>query len=408
MKTAICLASCFCVALLISSPSGLAAQAKAPKEERRSEQQDRFKKWLSEDVVYIISPEEKAVFQKLTTPEEKEQFIEQFWQRRNPDPRSSANEFKEEHYRRIAYANEHFTSGDPGWMSDRGRIYIIHGKPDEIESRPDGGTYNRPIEEGGGTTTVYPYEKWHYRYIEGLGTNIDLEFVDKTNTGKYELAVSPYEKDALLEIGLGPTLAEQTGLATRADHPALNPAMGGAQYGPVNLFSRREDTPFARYELAAKAQSPPIVKYKALKEMVEVNVSYNMLPFEVRKDYLKLDDDRVLVPITVQLRNSDLTFKTELGSEVARIGVYGVVTSLANRIIHEFEDDIVVPVRKENLESALKKYAAYQKIVPLSRSGRYKLDLVLKDLNSGKVGTIQQVLIPPQYDAKSLSSSTLI
>jgi GWxTD domain-containing protein len=372
------------------------------------DREDYFKKWLNEDVVYIISSEEKAVFQKLTTPEEKEQFIEQFWQRRNPDPRSSVNEFKEEHYRRIAYANEHFTSGEPGWMTDRGRIYIIHGKPDEVVSRPDGGTYVRPIEEGGGTTTVYPYEKWRYRYIEGLGTNIELEFVDKSNTGKYELAVTPWEKDALLEIGLGPTLAEETGLTTRADHPALNPAAGGAQYGPANLFARRTDTPFARYELAAKVQAPPILRYKALKEMVEVNVKYNMLPFEVRQDCLKLNDDQVLVPITVELRNSDLTFKTELGSMVARVGVYGVVTNLANRIIREFEDDVVVSVRNEDFQKAQRKFAGYQKIVSLSRTGRYKLALVLKDLNSGNVGTFEQAIVPPSYNANSLSSSSLI
>jgi GWxTD domain-containing protein len=408
MKTSRFFLSAVLLLPLASRPLLLDGQTKDQKAARRQESDERYKKWLKEDVIYIITDEEKAVFQKLTTDEERDAFVEQFWQRRNPDPKSSTNEFKEEHYRRIAYANEHFTSGDPGWMTDRGRIYIIHGKPDSVESRPDGGAYVRPIEEGGGNTSVYPYEKWRYRHIEGLGSNIELEFVDKTNTGKYELATSPYDKDSLLAIGLGPTLAEQSQLATRADHPALTPAAGGAQYGGASYFTRRTDTPFARYELAAKVQAPPVIKYPELKELVSVNVKYKMLPFEFRRDYLRLNDDQILVPITVQVRNSDLAFKSESGSEVARVGVYGVVTSLTGRIVHEFEDDFVVSLRKEDLEKALQKFAAYQKVISLNQGARYKLDLVLKDLGSGNIGVIQQALIPPPYDRRTLSTSTLI
>ncbi len=383
-------------------------QAKRPVSGTQTEAEDHYRRWLKEDVVYIITDDEKAVFQKLSTPEEKEQFIEQFWERRNPDPRSSNNEFKEEHYRRIAYANEHFTSGDPGWMTDRGRIYIIHGKPDAVESRPDGGVYNRPIEEGGGTTAVYPYEKWRYRYLEGLGTNIELEFVDKTNTGKYELAASPYDKDALLAFGMGPTLAEQTGLAKRADHPGLTPGAGGAQYGAASWFARRTDTPFARYELMAKIQAAPIIKFKALKELVEVDVKYNILPFQTEGDFFRLNEAQVLVPITVLIRNEDLSFKTEGSAQVARIGIYGGITSLANRTVQEFEDEVVTGFRRDNAEEGLKKSSIYQKIVSLNRNTRYKLDLVVKDLNSGNTGILQQAIIPPNYPPQGLSSSSLV
>ena len=386
----------------------LFAQVKARKAAGAREGDERFKKWLAEDVAYIITDDERDVFLKLATAEEKEQFIEQFWERRNPNAGVTTNEFKEEHYRRIAYANEHFTSGDPGWMTDRGRIYIIHGPPDSMESRPDGGAYNRPTEEGGGTTSVYPYEKWHYRYIAGLGSNIELEFVDKTNTGKYELATSPYEKDALLAIGMGPTLAEQTGLATRADHPALSPAAGGAQYGPASYFTRRTDTPFARYELAAKIQAPPVIKHADLKELVSVNVKYRVLPFEIRRDYLRLNGEEVLVPVTIEVRNADLSFKDESGTQTAHLGIYGAVTSLTGRLVQEFEGDVIVRLRKEDLEKARQKFAGYQKILTLKSEGRYKLDLVLKDLNGGTVGAIQQALIPPRYDDRALGSSTLI
>src|SRR5882672_1870461 len=135
-----------------------------------------YKKWLQEEVPYIISDEERAAFLQLQTNEEREQFIEAFWQRRDPTPDTVENEFKEEHYRRIAYANKHFASGIPGWKTDRGRIYIIWGAPDEIESHPTGGNYDRPTEEGGGSTTTYPWESWRYRYLEGIQENVELEF----------------------------------------------------------------------------------------------------------------------------------------------------------------------------------------------------------------------------------------
>jgi len=135
-------------------------QGEAPgvtdKEKKRRQQslqeelKGAYKKWLDEDVGYIITDEERKAFKQLQNDEEPEQFIEQFWQRRNPDPESNTNDFKEEHYRRIAYANQHFQSGIPGWKTDRGRIYIMYGPPDEIESHPSGGYYDRPMEEGGG------------------------------------------------------------------------------------------------------------------------------------------------------------------------------------------------------------------------------------------------------------------
>src|SRR5260370_16192428 len=115
-----------------------------------------YKQWLTEDVTYIISPEERNAFLQLDTNEEREQFIEQFWLRRSSNPDLPENDFKEEHYRRIVYANEHFASGIPGWRTDRRRVYITWGKPDEIESHPTAGTSDRTIEEDCGTTSTTP------------------------------------------------------------------------------------------------------------------------------------------------------------------------------------------------------------------------------------------------------------
>src|ERR1700756_1762006 len=222
----------------------------------------QYKKWLNEDVVYIITPEERSAFVHLQTNEEREQFIEQFWQRRNPDPDSAENTFKEEHYRRIAYTNEHYSSGIPGWKTDRGRIYIMWGPPDEIQSHPSGGSYDRPAEEGGGETSTYPFEDWRYRYLEGIGENVELEFVDPSMSGEYHLTMDPSEKDALTYVpGAGLTQMESMGLSSKTAR--FNSTDGTrTAYGPAGPTASQNE--FTRLELNAKIQRPPPVKFKDL------------------------------------------------------------------------------------------------------------------------------------------------
>lgn len=376
---------------------------------RQEEIESYYKKWLEEDVLYIITDEERAVFNELTTDEEKEQFIEQFWFRRDPDPRTAENEFQAEHYRRIAYANEKFTSGDRGWMTDRGRTYIIHGPPASIESRPTGGLHVRPIEEGGGQTSVYPYETWRYLYIEGIGEDVELEFVDKSESGKYELAVFYWEKDsATMSAGAGKTLVEELGMSTRADRPGLTPATGGAGYGVQNQFRRADDNPFARYQLVAKVGAAPVTKYKDLKELVSVDIGYEVLPFQAREEFFRLSEAQVLVPVTVSVENQDVTFQKEGDHNVARLAVFGIVSSLTSRVITEFEDDFVIRYNDDQLAQGLLKSSVYQKVLALENQGRYKIDLVVKDLNSGKVGVTKRAIVPPRFDEEGLEGSSLI
>ena len=237
----------------------------------RKELETPYKKWLSEDVTYIITDEERQAFKHLNTDEEREQFIEQFWLRRDPTPDTQENEFKEEHYRRIAYANERFASGIPGWKADRGRIYITYGPADEVESHPSGGSYERPSEEGGGSTSTYPFEKWRYRYIEGIGSDINIEFVDTTMTGEYRMTMDPSEKDALLYVpGAGLTLMEQLGLSSktdrfnRTDGTHLGTAFGGETQA-MNEFNRLEQF--------AKLQKPPAIKFKDLEAAIRTRIT---------------------------------------------------------------------------------------------------------------------------------------
>lgn len=395
--------------IALFSPLLPAAVAQENKEQaealRQEEQEDYYQKWLKEDIVYIVSPEEKAVFQKLTTAEEKEQFIEQFWYRRDPDMLTTANEFKEEHYRRIAFANERYASGKPGWMTDRGRIYIIHGEPAEIESHPSGGAYQRPMHEGGGSTSTYPFEIWRYRYIEGIGQDIELEFVDPSFSGEYRLALHAWEKDALLHVpGAGLTMAEEMGLAEKKDRPYFSPGMRDYPF----MYQRAKDNPFQRYETYSMVQRPTELKYRDLREIVDINISYNNLPFKMRQDHFKLNDRQILVPLTIELYNKDLTFKEENGVHTAKMAIYGIVTSITNRVITEFEDDVITSYQPRYLQQGLLARSMYQKVLPLDNKMRYKLDLVIKDLNSGHVGVKSVAIIPPAYNEEKFTISSIV
>jgi GWxTD domain-containing protein len=382
------------------------AGAQGKKDRARKDDQRHFQNWLKETVVYIIAPEEKAVFEKLTTPEEKDTFIEQFWHRRDPDPKTAVNEFKEEHYRRIAYANENFKSGIAGWKTDRGRIYIIHGPPDQREAYPTGGNYQRRENEGGGFTSVYPFERWWYRNLPGVRSDVELEFIDPKMSNEYYLAIGPEEKDALLfSEGLGPTSAEEFGLRAKKDRPYFVSNYGEPYPG---MNSRYRDDPMQRYETFFSVQKPPPLKYPDLKEMVKVNVTYTDLPFQVRQDYFKLNEAQMLAPLTIQFRNKDLTWKAADTGHSIRVAVYGVVTTLTNRVVMEFEDVVSTDYRPEEMEQGLLERSMYQKIIPIHSKIRHKVDLVVKDLNSGKVGAISKALIPPGPSPDQLEASSLV
>ncbi len=148
---------------------------------------DEPRKWLNEEVSYIMTSEERAAFKRLTTDEERESFIEQFWERRNPYPGVLENLFKERFYRRIAYANEKFSSTVPGWKTDPGRIFIIYGFPDEIEPHPSGGTLPVADESGIHQSVTFPFDVWRYRCIEGVGRNITAVFADLTAYHEFHL-----------------------------------------------------------------------------------------------------------------------------------------------------------------------------------------------------------------------------
>jgi GWxTD domain-containing protein len=365
----------------------------------------QYKKWLNEDVIYIISPEERSAFVHLTTNEEREQFIEQFWQRRNPDPDSAENTFKEEHYRRIAYTNEHYASGIPGWKTDRGRIYIMWGPPDEIDSHPSGGSYDRPANEGGGSTSTYPFEDWRYRYLEGIGEDVNIEFVDPTMTGEFHLTMDPSEKDALTYVpGAGLTQMESMGLASKTDR--FNNSDGThTAYGPGGPTEKQNE--FTRLELNSKIQRAPPVKFKDLEAVVTSRVVKDQVKFDYRFDFLRITSDTVLVPITVQIPTRQLSFAEKEGVDSATVNLFARITTLSGRPVQTFEDTVHRDVPAALLQQSLSTSSIYQKAVPL-RPGLYRLDIVLKDVNSNNVGVVNTRLAVPRFEEDKLSTSSLI
>jgi GWxTD domain-containing protein len=364
-----------------------------------------YKKWLDEDVRYIITDEERAAFKQLSNDEERDNFIEAFWARRDPTPDTEENEFKEEHYRRIAYSNEHFAAGIPGWKTDRGRMYIVYGPPDEIDSHPSGGSYERPMEEGGGETSTYPFEDWRYRYIEGIGQEVIIEFVDTCMCGDYHMTIDRSEKDALKYVpGAGLTLYEQMGLASKTDR-----FTGGLeQLGTGPMSTQNQSQQFDRLEQFAKLNRPPAIKFKDLQEVVTSKVRYNLLPFEVRADFVRVTSDTVLVPIMVQVKKRDVTYVNKDGIQRGTLNIFGQVTTLTGRIAQTFEETVQDDQPAELLPKLLEAGDVYWKALPL-RPGRYRFDIVVKDVNGDKKGTWSRgIIVPDMSDDKGLTSSTLI
>ncbi len=364
-----------------------------------------YKKWLDEDVRWIITDEELSAFKKLSNNAERDTFIEGFWQRRDPTPDTAENEYKEEHYRRIAYANEHFAAGMPGWRTDRGRIYIMFGPPTSIDSHPMGGPYQRPAEEGGGQTETFPFEVWRYRYLEGIGQEIEIEFVDDCGCGAYEMTLDRSRKDALLHVpNAGLTTMEEMGMASKAQR--FNGGLESLGSGPFTEGNQSKQ--FDRMETFAKLNRAPDIKFKDLQnELVTHKFRTNLLPFDVQVDFVKLTSDTVLVPITLQVPLKGLTFANKDGVQRAVVNVYGQLTKLSGQIVQTFEETLHRDIPAELLEKEINNVSLYWKALPM-RPGLYRLDVVMKDVNGDKTGIFSRSYTVPDFGDEKLTSSTLI
>ena len=397
------------VSLVSAGASAAFAQEPKPTEDPstkvrkvKGEINKAYKDWLSKDVEYIITGDEKKAFKALATDEERENFIENFWRRRDPDPDTEENEYREEYYERIAYANEHYASGIPGWRTDRGRIYITFGKPDSVESHPSGGSYDRPSYEGGGSTTTYPFETWFYRHLDNVGDGIEIEFVDPTGTGEYRIARDANEKDALRNVpGAGLTTSEQLGLSDKGDR------IFGGNNG--NNYQREQDSPFRRLEIINNLSRPPQVKFSDLQSLASDSgvIDNNPLDFDMRVDFFRQSDDRVVTAFTIQANNKELVFDSVGGIPTARMNIFGKVQAVSGKRSGIFEDSVTTSATTEELSEAKDRKSIYQKAIALT-PGTYKVDVVVRDVVSGNKGIRSIGFTVPKYQENKLDTSTLI
>jgi len=394
-------------ALLLVSFSTLTIPAQEPKrnpEEQSRKVKQELKKayvdWI-QDVDPILTQPEREAWKKLQTDEERDRFIQIVWDIRDPDPDTEENEFKDQFYERVAYANEHFSSGKPGRLTDRGRIYIKFGKPDSIESYPTGGPYERPWSEGGGSTTTYPFEKWFYRHIPNVSSGIELEFVDPTGSGEYRLARSPNEKDALLQIGGGPTFAELAGIETRAQR------LAGGNFGLAN-YRRAQDSPFEMMNLLVDLERDQPVNRNFIGASTDTPiVDDNRINLETQFNYFRWSDGRAGVVLTIQTDNDELQFDNSGGLETARLNIFAKVYSVANCRVAKFEDSVTTTATSEELSTVRNRKSAYAKTFMLD-PGRYRVDLIVRDIQSGAAGFKQVGFQVPEFPADRLSTSSIV
>jgi GWxTD domain-containing protein len=387
-----------------SIPANPSENNRRAKKKLRAELSNIDRTWLMEEVPYIISDEERRAFLGLGTAEEREQFIEMFWRNRNPDPESPVNPVREEHYRRLAYADEHFASGVPGRKTDRGRIYIIWGPPDEIEAHPSGGTYDRPLEQGGGSTSTYPWEMWRYRHLEGIGENIEIEFVDPSGSGEYHITRDPCEKDALAHVpGAGASLGETLGQSSRSGR--FSNSGGTTCPLPLGGISAK-NSEFESLDRYFRVQHAP-ARLKELEPLVSARIAANQIHIEYRADFLRVTSGTVLVPITVQVPNRDMSFQSKEGVYSAKLDLYGRISTPGGVVVQTFEDVVSRDVPESLFQASLKLFSIYQKSVPL-RSGLYRLDLVIKDTVSGNLGVFNTAVRVPRFEDDKMDASSII
>jgi GWxTD domain-containing protein len=399
---------------------------KLTKQERRrqkaiqKEMESPYKKWINGPVGYILTPVDRAAFKKLSTDEERDQFIEEFWRRHNPNPGSPENAFKEEFYRRIAYANEHFSSGIPGWKTDRGHIYIMYGPPDDKETHPSGGVYTPNPNElpyaGPGAQhqmVTVPFEDWTYHYIPGIGENVVLEFVDPTMTGEYHLTMNPCEKDAMANtpgdmtgcqgaVALGPIWTPSAVITPQQ----TNTPNGPSTMVTSNTMGTQYDE-FSRLDLYSKIFQAPADKFNGMKSMVTTTLKAQLLPFSVRSDFIKITDDMVLTPITLQVPAREIQFENKDGVMHGVLDFYGQLSTIGGRVANTFEQSAVVDVPQHDFQAYVNQKFVYQKAVYL-QPGRYKLTVVVKDDHSGHMGSQNMGIIVPQFSTDKLTTSSLI
>jgi GWxTD domain-containing protein len=318
-----------------------------------------YRYWLNEDVVYIISPEERCAFLELDSDQQRDIFIEQFWYQRNPDPTSQDNTFRDEHYRRIVFANEKFATEIPGWETDRGRVYIRYGPPDSVVSHPAVELTWKPPEDGESGNDRYSWEAWHYNRIEGLATNIDFAFVDPSGSGEYQLRLGPKQKD--LPIFDPPaTFQDDQRRPTLADG-RLHVFIGT---GPV-----------------------PLIHYKDLEAVAVSGIIRHQILFAYRIRFARATNASTMTTISLDLPAHPAEDEQAI-RPTDSYEIFARVSRPHGRVVSTYESaEAAQPLPVADRETT----------IPLS-PGPYDLAIIVKVAGSGQVGVLHTTFQAPSFE----------
>ncbi len=363
-----------------------------------------YKKWLEEEVVYIISPVEKDVFLKLRSNREQDLFIKAFWKQRDPTPSTDENEFKEEHYRRIEHANRYFGKGipKPGWKTDRGRIYIILGEPGDVQ------TFDAKID-------IYPVETWFYQNMEdrGLPPAFQLMFFQDKGHGEYKLYnpinhgpqallttfeedptdyISAYEKMKMIE----PSLADASLTLIPGERPA---SYGRPNMSSVRLLNEIETVPQKHVnDIYAR-------KYLEYKDSVEVEYSTNYMGnsslVKTKKNTNGVDFIQyVMEPQRLSIDNYQDKYYTTLE-------IYGTVTDMQDRLIYQFEKKIPLEFNETQINHIKDRPFNIMDVFPII-PGQFKISVLMKNITSKEFTSMERtVFIPDPENAIQMTSLML-
>jgi GWxTD domain-containing protein len=356
---------------------------------------EQYRQWLDEEVVYIITPKERDVFRKLETDKERDIFIEAFWKHRDPTPGTPQNEFKDEHYKRIKYANEYFSRGTPrpGWMTDMGKIYIVLGPPRNIE---DHDTING----------VYPVRIWSYDGdpAYGLPTGFNIIFFKKRGMGEYVL-YSPVDdgpesliadwgtdltSDVLNEQAayrqlakLAPNLAYQT----LSLIPGERPAVGTVSLASTRLLSNIFSYPQKKVE---DTYAEALLKYK---DVIEVDYSANYIPSDSSLYLIEDEAGRFMVHYSIEPK------KISVGSYGDKYSTNyeldGRISDPNGNTIYQYMKEFPLSFSGPEIQDLGAKALAIQDLFPLV-PGTFKFDLLLKNTVSKEFTTFEGTITVPE------------
>lgn len=385
-----------CCGLLVPFVVVAARQTMASQESEKSELKEHenklferlsplYQAWLSQDVVWIITPAERRAFLQMANDEDRDQFIEEFWTRRNPNPQSEENTFEEEHYRRILYANQHFGTFVPGWKTDRGKIYVAWGPPDEIESHPTGGVCSNASGAGKTFSTKLPWDTWHYRNLVGVGENVSLDFAYREGADK-SLPMGDYLMMDPCSAPGSPMPPDPESVSVSLEavaEAAIQPMRGGIQ------------------------MAPPI-KFKDLEALSSSRIVRDQIKIKYQTASVRATDFTGIVSIAIEIPEVQILPLQSSGMKLAQVNVFGrILNSDSGRVIETFEDIIISERGGQDGMLTTKMVERYEHDA-LLRAGTYRLNLAVKDVASGSVGIVSDDLVVPWYGGGRLETSSLI